>query len=148
MSLDLSLRLPDGKTVPNVSTGIFVRQNGATSIVSRDEWERLNPGQEPYTVTQDEETEYVFERNITHNLGEMARHAYLYESLWCSDGKTAGELINEVTERLFILKQQARHFKQFNPANGWGCYEDLVSFTEAFLVACQVYPEAIVEVSK
>lgn len=33
------------------STGIFVRDNGAIREISREEWDRRNPGQEPVTFT-------------------------------------------------------------------------------------------------
>ena len=33
-----------------LGSGIFIRRNGTTVEVSREEWDRLNPGREPYTI--------------------------------------------------------------------------------------------------
>ena len=147
MSLDLSLRLPDNQTIANLSTGINICDNGGTREVSIAEWERLNPGVQPYTVIQESETSYVFDRNITNNLTTMATECGLYTPLWDSHGSTSGQLIESVTAGLMKLQSSPEHYKTFNPANGWGDYNGLVSFAQSFLLACIAYPDAIVEVS-
>lgn len=53
--------------------------------------------------------------NITHNLNEMARAVGLYDVLW-------------------------------NPEdNGWGNYENLVSFCKLVLQKCCEYPDTVIE---
>ena len=151
MSLDLSLRLPDNQTIANanISTGIFIRDNGATREVSIAEFERLNPGCEPITMIQESTTtSYVFDSNITHNLTTMAHECGLYTPLWDSDGSIGGQLIQSVTDGLMELQSKPEHYKTFNPANGWGDYGGLVSFAQSFLLACIAYPDAVVEVSR
>lgn len=97
-----------------------------------------------------EKTETVHESNITHNLGGMASQAGLYYALWHPEKagvETASELISVIEFGLKILKSDADKFKKFNPENGWGSYENLVSFTEMVLEACKAYPEAKVRTS-
>ena len=93
----------------------------------------------------------VYERNVTHNLGRMAREAGLYEVLWRPDenGWTiAAQLIPTLEAGLAKLLLCPDHFRQFNPENGWGSYEGLVDFVRSYLDACREHPAATVEVSR
>jgi hypothetical protein len=95
----------------------------------------------------------VFEHNMTHNLGHMAEKAGLYEALWRPEeiegfGGSAVELVPILLEGLAKLKADPEHFRQFEPDNGWGKYENLVDFVEAYLDACQANPDATVRVSR
>jgi len=81
----------------------------------------------------------VYTRNITHNMGRMADAAGIYQHIWRPEElniKTAGELIEPLTAGLARLKADPAHFSQFNPANGWGNYENLVEFVDEYLDAC------------
>lgn len=130
-------------------TGIYLREGGATREVTREEWDARFPGTEPVVFLR--EGEEVFSRNITHNLGKMAETAGLYSYLWRPEeaGITkARELIRPLMVGLHCLKSDPDHFRTFNPSNGWGSYEDLVEFVEAYLAACKEYPEAEVTVSR
>jgi hypothetical protein len=118
-----------------------------------------------------EETETVYAANITHNLGEMANNAGIYEALWrphrlkdgynISENDHEGELefekkqttkVSEIIELLekglIKLKARPEHFKKFNSPNGWGLYKHFVPFVEKYLNACKKYPDAIIEVSR
>jgi hypothetical protein len=93
----------------------------------------------------------LFEKNITHNLGTMAMEAGLYDYLWNPDEleiKHAIELVKPLTIGLELLKSDPERFHKFDPANGWGTYEGLIRFVEAYLEACKENPDAIIEVSK
>lgn len=95
--------------------------------------------------------EDVFDGNITHNLGAMAKEAGVYMYLWRPDelGITlAEELIDPLTAGLKLLEDQPERFKQFNPANGWGNYRGLVDFVRDYLNACVQYPKAVIGVSR
>jgi hypothetical protein len=75
MSLDVSLRLdkpPEDRFIP--MTEIYIRRNGSTECISRDEWDEMYPDAEPVTLDADYDL-YVFAANITHNLNTMAREA-------------------------------------------------------------------------
>jgi hypothetical protein len=93
----------------------------------------------------------LFEKNITHNLGTMAMEARIYDYLWDPDEigiKYAVQLIDPLTTGLKLLKSDPERFREFDPANGWGCYEGLIRFVEAYLEACIENPDAIIEISK
>lgn len=93
--------------------------------------------------------EEVYSANITHNLVEMAKGADLYMFIWHPDeiGITeAYELIRPLTVGLNTLRGDPDRFKAFNPPNGWGSYEGLVEFVEAYLTACIKSPDADVSV--
>jgi hypothetical protein len=93
----------------------------------------------------------VYHSNITHNLGEMAEEAGIYEALWRPDeiGIThAAQLIEPLRAGLALLKSEPTRFKKFNASNGWGTYEHFVPFVEKYLEACQDNPDAEVSVSR
>lgn len=148
MSLDVYLRKPG--TVNSGGSGIFVRQDGQTVEISREEWDRQFPGREP-VVAEREESEYVYDANITHNLSRMAGAADIYEYLWRPDeiGVThARQLIAPLRNGLTRLKADPAKFAPLNPANGWGTYDGLVRFVEQYLTACEEHPDALVSVSR
>jgi hypothetical protein len=146
MSLDVYLNVlePVAK-----SSGIFIRENGQKVEISREEWDRRNPGQEPVAMLQDDITTEVYTANVTHNLGKMAREAGIYTQLWRPDeiGVTkARQLIEPLENGLKLLKAEPERFKALNPENGWGTYDGFVSFVEAYLNACRQWPESDVSV--
>lgn len=93
----------------------------------------------------------VFDRNITHNLGEMASCAGIYQHLWRPEElgiTTAGELIEPLEQGLEKLKSNPERFKKHDAKNGWGLYEHFVPFVEEVLAACKEYPDGEVSVSR
>lgn len=93
----------------------------------------------------------VYSANITHNLNKMAMEAGIYQYLWRPDeiGVTkAHELIGPLRDGLERLGSDPERFRKFNATNGWGKYEDLVSFVLGYLSACEENPDADVEVSR
>jgi hypothetical protein len=150
MSLDVYLNLPGA--VVERGSGIFIRENGATVEISREEWDRRFPGREPVTMSEDVGSgSTVYSRNITHNLGKMAAEAGLYVPLWRPETagfRTARDLIEPLRRGLTLLKAEPEHYRRFAPANGWGTYESLVEFVEGYLAACEKYPAADLTVSR
>lgn len=151
MSLDVYLRTECAAPKEHGS-GIFVRDNGATKEITREEWDDRHPGHEPiiakYWADGDDE---VYSRNITHNLGRMAGAAGIYEALWRPDEHgltTAAQLVEPLTLGLMALRDDPEKFKALNPPNGWGSYEGLVAFVADYLAACERHPTAKVEVSR
>lgn len=147
MSLDVYLESP-GVTRKN-SDNIFIRRDGETVAITREEWDALYPGREP--VVFEYESDEVYHANITHNLNIMANHAGLYTYLWRPDeiGITkASELIDPLKVGLEELKSKPDVYKQYNPSNGWGNYEGLVRFVENYLAACIENQDATVTVSR
>ena len=96
-------------------------------------------------------TEQVWAGNITHNLGAMAEAAGLYQALWRPEDigcTTAQDLAPFLRRGLAVLTAAPRRFKVFNPVNGWGNYEGLVSLTRDYLRACEEYPHARLRASR
>jgi hypothetical protein len=149
MSLDVYLRMP-GATKP-AGSGIFIRDEGQTVEITREEWDRRFPGREPVVAPSLEESDEVYSANITHNLNKMAGAADLYEYLWRPDeiGVThAKQLVTPLRNGLARLQADPAKFEAFNPPNKWGSYEGLVRFVEQYLAACEEYPDAQVSVSR
>jgi hypothetical protein len=150
MSLDVYLKAENpfgGVTGPQ----IIIREGGSTQTISREEWDRRFPGKEPVMVQSDDNNPFVFEANITHNLNKMADAAGFYQAMWRPEEigiTTARQLIEPLTKGLEELRSKPDHYKTFNPANGWGSYETLIQFVEAYLLACTAYPSAEVSVSR
>lgn len=98
-----------------------------------------------------EQVEGLFSSNITHNLNRMAREAGIYEVLWRPDeiGIThAWQLIEPLREGLRKLRADPTHYEQFNSDNGWGLYKNFVPWVEEYFHACELYPDATIEVSR
>lgn len=148
MSLDVYLEM-EGHSEPE-REAIFIRDNGSTREITREEWDRLHPDRDPVTCLIGGEAQ-IFSRNITHNLGEMAEAAGIYKALWRPDecGITrARQLIEPLTEGLNKLLAEPKLYKTFNPSNGWGDYDGLVDFVTRLHNACRLYPDALVKVSR
>lgn len=149
MSLDVWLTLK-GQLSLDVRERIFIREGGCNKEISREEWDRQFPGQEPVVLQAGvQEDAKVYSGNITHNLNTMASKAGIYEYLWRPDelGITkAKELIEPLETGLDMLKSDPYRFRVFNPPNGWGTYEVLVEFVTEYLAACRKFPDAEVGV--
>ena len=88
---------------------------------------------------------------ITHNLGDMARAADIYQHLWRPeeiDITKAIQLVEPLRAGLALLKSDPERFEKFNSPNGWGMYEHFVPFVEKYLAACEENPDADVRASR
>ena len=103
------------------------------------------------SVLKGKKNKVVYDTNITSNLALMARKAGIYDSLWnpslVLSIKDQG-LVKKLQTALDKLSADPAYFKQFNSSNGWGVYEDFVSFVEKYLEACLKHPKAKIEISK
>lgn len=148
MSLDVYLHMKEERPV---GSGIFVREHGQTREVTRAEWDEKYPNREPVIAVREPEEHTIYEDNITHNLGQMAEKAGIYQALWRPDEngiEIAYQLIEPLLAGLNRLQSDPDYFKQFNPPNGWGDYDGLVRFTQYYLKACQANPTATVYASR
>lgn len=87
----------------------------------------------------------AFHSNITHNVAQMAREADVYLALWHpkeNGFKKARSIISILEKGMKRLINDPNYFKQYNPTNGWGSYESLISIIEDVLNACLKYPNA------
>ncbi len=88
--------------------------------------------------------------NIAHNLNNMAKEVGLYEVLWRPEeiGITvASQMIVPLEKAIDKLVANPDKYKAFNPPNGYGRYEDSVSFCRSVLDNCREYPDAVIEAS-
>lgn len=120
--------------------------------------------------TLEEKEEEVYWANITHNLGEMAKRAGLYEALWrpymlkedyvptedygkeleyeVSVEIRAKEILPVIENGLEDMKLRPEYFKKFDSPNGWGLYDNFIPWIEKYAEACKEFPEAIVYVDR
>ena len=93
----------------------------------------------------------VYDANITHNLGKMAKEAGIYYHLWRPEEigiSKAENLIIPLQEGLELLKSDPERFQKFDSPNGWGLYIHFVPFVEEYLKACIEYPDAEISISR
>lgn len=149
MSLDISIRYNKPKVVKSTGTGIFVRDNGCNRELTREEVAERYPD---FDLSQlpDESQEYesreFWWRNITHNLTEMASYCVpeskqdisLYDLMWCDEYPAdipRTKYITYLVECAKELEANPDKYKQYNPKNGWGSYEGLLSYVKEFAKA-------------
>jgi hypothetical protein len=99
----------------------------------------------------------VYDNNITHNLSKMASEVKLsngltlYDVLWRPDEHEL-ELAEDIAELLDegwnILLSEPDRFRQLNPENGWGNYDNLCTFVYEYRTACWDEPDATIEVCR
>lgn len=92
----------------------------------------------------------VYSGNITHNLGEMATEAGVYNALWKPHEygyKKAEQLIPILRDGIALLESDPERFKKFDSPNGWGRYIHFVPFVKSVLAACEEFPDADIVVS-
>ena len=146
MSLDVSLKV--SKPVVKRGSGVFIRESGKNIELTIEQIKERFP-ESDVIVEEEFETLVVFDYNITHNLGEMAKAADIYMELWRPEEIgiiKAKQLVEPLKEGLHRLKSNPDKYKEFNPKNGWGDYEVLVGFVSKYLDACYEYPDSDVEV--
>lgn len=151
MSLDIHLRIK-GKVKKEKGSGIFIRRNGQTVEISEKEWEELHPGRKPVKyISGETETDEVFSANITHNLGTMAEKAGVYIAMWRPEEKMwryAKDILPVLEFGLGNLRSDPTFYQQFEPDNGWGTYQTLLTVVTEYLAACRKYPDAEIGVSR
>ena len=90
----------------------------------------------------------LYSRNITHNLGTMAKEAGIYECLWRPEehGITrACNVIAPLAAGVALLATEKARFEAFNSPNGWGMWEHFLPFCCDVLQACRDHPDALVD---
>lgn len=95
--------------------------------------------------------QYLYDSNITHNLGKMAEAVGIYKALWRPEEIGciyAKDIIPLLEGWLKNLKRAPVKYSKYNSENGWWTYVNFVPFVEKYLEACKEYPEAKIEVSR
>lgn len=92
----------------------------------------------------------VYDANITHNLGRMAKEAGIYEHLWRPAGigvNRAWHLIEPLKDGIALMKSDPPRFAKHNADNSWGTYDQFLPWLEKLLEACEANPDADISVS-
>ena len=149
MSLDIYIISPE--PIKKKSTGIYARIDGQTRELTKEEAIAHFPDVDPDTIIEEEtETDEFWHGNITHNLAEMATQVCdsdesysLYDLLWRDNpfNESKFNYIKSLVDCLDGLLEDPKYFKQYNPSNGWGTYEQLVEFVRSFIHALIDMPE-------
>ena len=146
MSLDLYIISPE--PVIKHGTGVYVRENGQTLELKTIEEARAHfPDRDLSHIREyDYEDENFWHGNITHNMGKMAREVpvegtnlTLYDLLWHPEDQGlnmagAPGYREYVLKGFSYLRSHRKELLPFNPDNGWGNYDQLLEFTENFLI--------------
>jgi hypothetical protein len=98
-------------------------------------------GPEPYEIT-------LYDANYTHNVTPMWRKAGIYEALYESDGKQAGEILPMLRAGIVDMERKPNAYIALNPSNGWGSYETALPWLRKFTAACERHPKAVIGVWK
>lgn len=92
-----------------------------------------------------------WQAELTHNLGPMAVHCNLYQEIWWPEElglERAKQLIRKLQQGLAWLQSDPAFFRNFEHPNGYGTYEDFVTFVAQYAAACRRYPTARVQVRR
>lgn len=141
MSLDVDLYPPNRPETSAQAAIALLRSKGFEKEADFLDWRYQDP-------------DYIgasFSANITHNLNAMAKEAGIYEACWRPEEigvTTAAQLIPLLEAGLALLKSDRPRFEAFNPENGWGTYENLVSWVVEYIYACKQHPDHIISVSR
>jgi uncharacterized protein YneR len=79
------------------------------------------------------------------------RDTTLYKVLWYPEElglKTGEDILPYLRVGLLMLLSFPEEYKQHNPSNGWGDYNNLVDFVTAYYFACMEFPDGVIEISK
>ena len=93
----------------------------------------------------------IYQDNITHNLNKMAKEAGIYQHLWRPEELeivTAAQAIPRLELGLETLLSDPERFKAFDSPNGWGRYENFLTFVQGYLQACRTHPTALLRASR
>lgn len=151
MSLDVTLI--SEHPVTRKGTGIFVRRAGATVELSLEEAREQWPDRADEIQEHETETNEVYTANITHNLGEMARAVSedFYRALWRPEelkATQAMDILKILRGGIQVMETRSRELKKLNPENGWGTFDQLLTFARNYENACREWPTAKIEVDR
>ena len=144
MSLDLYIvnKTPRKR----VSSRIYVRENGETKeVLTLKEFKKHFPDcDENQFQLKEVVEENLWEGNVTHNLTKMAEHIVVgqydfYMLLWHPNDNGFHTATKEYRELIYqglsYMLSHRKELEQYNPENGWGSYDSLLSFVQSYAEA-------------
>jgi len=90
----------------------------------------------------------LFSANYTHNGIPMWRKAGVYEALYESAGKRAGEFVEALQKGVADFTANYAEYEKLNSPNGWGLAKHALPFLQDVAAAFSANPEAIIHVSR
>lgn len=90
----------------------------------------------------------VVDKNITHNVSNMWKKAGIYEALYNSAGKTSKEILPILEKGLKDMKEKPDEYKKLDAPNGWGTYEQALSWLDKLIEEFKEYPDGEIWISK
>lgn len=90
--------------------------------------------------------EYVFSGNMTHNVTNMWAEAGVYSALYETNGMSAFTITNILAHGICDMMFYPEKYKAMDSPNGWGLYENALPFLTEIYKACLEYPEAKIEI--
>lgn len=89
----------------------------------------------------------VFDANMTHNVSRMWRKAGIYDALYKSQGRIAGDVVRELRVGLQKMLDNREEYEKLNPENGWGSYASAINFLRDVIIGCEDNPKGTVVIS-
>jgi hypothetical protein len=93
----------------------------------------------------------IYDANITHNLGRMAKEAGFYQALWRPEEigiEKAKDLIPYIRNGINKMIEDPDYYKQFDSPNGWGLYDNFLPWLIKLFHELKRYPESYIYSSR
>ena len=146
MSLDLYIK--SNAPVIKKGTGVYVRKDGPTvELKTIEEIHRHFPDSDLSKISIDKYEDCDFwHGNISHNMGRMASKVPIegseltqFDLMWQPDEhgivKTGSSgYRNNVLKEFLYMRGNREDLSLLNPENGWGDYDQLLEFTEDYIL--------------
>lgn len=86
--------------------------------------------------------------NMTHNVSTMWRLVGVYDALYESHGKLAGDYVDALNAGIDSMKEKIDECRVLNPSNGWGDADSALDWLIAWRDECDMHPKATIDVSR
>lgn len=85
--------------------------------------------------------------NLTYNLGEMLRAAGMTDAWNGLAGKTGAKVAKALAPVIAELERDPDFYRTFEPANGWGTYDDALLVCKGVAMVGELHPDARLRVA-
>jgi hypothetical protein len=90
----------------------------------------------------------VFSTNMTHNVTNMWREAGVYDALYMSQGKLAGDFVRVLDAGVVDMSTHPEKYRPMSDPEGWGTYAQAFTWLKEVRDAFKENPDATIEVWK
>ena len=98
-------------------------------------------GDEPYVAE-------LYDGYCTHNVTSMWRKEGIYDALYSSEGKQAGDVLDDLRAGLKDMQEHPEVYREFEASNGWGTYRRALPWLAELVKVFGQHPKASISVSK